>query len=84
MKHILFPQLVSHLTALTSQIRSRALVLYFQPFQSVRLETMGAAFGLGVKALEDEVVRLIKEGRLNARVDGRNKVTKLQCDDSTF
>jgi COP9 signalosome complex subunit 1 len=65
---------MAHLPALTSQIRSRAVVLYFQPFQSIRLDTMSAAFGVDVKTLEFEVVRLIKEGRLNARVDGRNKV----------
>jgi len=75
-KHALSPPLMGHLPALMSQIRSRALVLYFQPFQSVRLDTMSSAFGIDVKRLEDDVVRLIKEDRLDARVDGRNKILK--------
>ena len=40
-------------------IRSKALVLYFQPFASIRLERMSQAFGWSVDDLERQVVSLI-------------------------
>jgi len=56
------------------KIRKRALVLYFQPFSSVQLDKMSAAFGLSVAEMEKLAVQLIQEGRIQARVDSKNKV----------
>ena len=55
-------------------IRSKALVLYFQPFASIRLERMSQAFGWSVDDLERQVVSLIQSGEIKARVDRQNKV----------
>jgi COP9 signalosome complex subunit 1 len=64
-----------HVYAITSEIRKRAADLYFQPFASVQLEKMGAAFGVSVTEMERMAVELIQEGRIKARVDSTNKVS---------
>ena len=63
-----------HVDTLTNLIRSKALVLYFQPFSSIRLERMSQAFGWSVDDLERQVVSLIQSGEIKARVDRQNKV----------
>ena len=63
-----------HVDTLTNLIRSKALVLYFQPFSSIRLERMSEAFGWSVEALERQIVALIQSGEIKARVDRQNKV----------
>ena len=35
---------------------------------------MSAAFGVETSQLETEIVKLIKEGKVKARIDGKNKV----------
>ena len=62
------------MSALTNLIRSKALVQYFQPFASIRLERMSQAFGWSVNELEQQVVSLIQSGEIKARVDRQNKV----------
>ena len=59
---------------LTNLIRSRALVLYFQPFASIKLESLSTAFGWTPEYLEQQVVSLIQAGEIQARVDKQNKV----------
>lgn len=73
-RHYLDLHLSSHVNALVNEIRNRALVLYFQPFQSIKLERMAAAFGWSVDLLEQQVVTLIQKGEIQARVDRQNKV----------
>lgn len=58
-------------------IRNRALVLYFQPFSSIRLDRMSAAFGWTVEYLEGQIVALIQAGEIHGRVDRQNKVSLL-------
>jgi COP9 signalosome complex subunit 1 len=59
---------------LTNLIRNSAVVLYFQPFSSIKLERMSAAFGWTVEEVEQHVVALIQSGDIHARVDSQNKV----------
>ena len=59
---------------LTDLIKSRALVLYFQPFSSIKLERMATAFGWTVQQVEMQVVNLIQAGEIRGRVDSQNKV----------
>lgn len=82
-RHALSPHLYHHLSTIAQLIRSRAIVLYFQPFASVKLEKMAKAFGWTVDETETEVVRLIRDGReggasggMKGRVDRLNKVSK--------
>lgn len=58
------------------RITNRSLVMYFQPFSSVRLDKMATAFGFELAELERLVVALIQDGSIKARVDSHNKILK--------
>lgn len=73
-RHYIDMHLYPHVMNLTNLVRSRALVLYFQPFATIRLERMSVAFGWSVEELEQQVVTLIQAGEIQARVDRENKV----------
>ncbi|KAI9056495.1 G protein pathway suppressor 1 [Trametes sanguinea] len=80
-RHYLDIHLYQHVQNLTHLIRSKALVLYFQPFSSIKLERMGQAFGWSVQQLEQQVVTLIQAGEIKARVDRQNKILKAKETD---
>ncbi|KAI6100909.1 26S proteasome subunit RPN7-domain-containing protein [Pisolithus croceorrhizus] len=63
-----------HIPELTKLIRHVSLVLYFAPFETVRLERMAEALGWGIEEVEREVVGLIQNGRIVGRVDSRGKI----------
>lgn len=73
-RHALDIHLSSHIHDLTTLIRDRALVLYFQPFTSVRFSKIASAFGLPESEVEQHVVGLIRSGDIKGRVDSQNKV----------
>ncbi|KAG8741805.1 hypothetical protein FRC10_002404 [Ceratobasidium sp. 414] len=73
-RHALDIVLAPHVTALTSLIRDRALILYTTPFASIRLQRLSDAFGLPLSEVETHVVRLVKEGQVKGRVDASEKV----------
>lgn len=75
-RYLLDPLLGPHVGNLTALIRSRAVVLYFQPFATIRLERMSAAFGWTVEYTEREVVALIQRGEILGRVDSQNKILR--------
>jgi COP9 signalosome complex subunit 1 len=76
-RHYADIHLAAHVHDLTALIRDRALVLYFTPFASIRLERMSVAFGWGVDEVERAVVALIQAGEIKGRVDSQNKVRRL-------
>ncbi|KAH8112809.1 26S proteasome subunit RPN7-domain-containing protein [Phellopilus nigrolimitatus] len=80
-RHDLDVHLAAHIHDLRNLIRDRALVLYFQPFATVKLQKMAAAFGLEVKEIEMLVVGLIQSGNIKGRVDSRNKILKANVVD---
>ncbi|KAJ7704454.1 hypothetical protein B0H17DRAFT_1326592 [Mycena rosella] len=45
-----------------------AVVLYFRPFASIKLERMSGAFGRSVEDVEDQVVALIQSGSIHGRI----------------
>ncbi|XKL63208.1 hypothetical protein PGB90_005572 [Kerria lacca] len=63
-----------HIHALYSQIRNRALIQYFSPYLSADMRKMAAAFNTSVHNLEDELMHLILEGQIQARIDSHNKI----------
>ncbi|CCA73886.1 related to COP9 signalosome complex subunit 1 [Serendipita indica DSM 11827] len=75
-RHSLDNQLGPHIKNLTRLIKNRALVLYFGPFASIRLESLAAAFGLSTEETEKNVVALIQDGSIKGRVDSHNKILK--------
>ncbi|KAF7329678.1 PCI domain-containing protein [Mycena kentingensis (nom. inval.)] len=66
--------LAPHVAALTNMIRNWAVVLYFRPFASIRLDRMSTAFGWTLEEVERQVVTLIQEGEIQGRVDSQNKI----------
>ncbi|KAG6818323.1 hypothetical protein H0H93_005994, partial [Arthromyces matolae] len=73
-RHLIDLHLAAHLNELTDQIRNWAVVLYFQPFSTIKLDRMSKAFGWTVEEVEKNVVLLIQNGNIQGRVDRQNKV----------
>ncbi|CAK5279986.1 unnamed protein product [Mycena citricolor] len=73
-RHALDLYLMPHIADLSNMIRNWAVVLYFQPFASIRLDRMSGAFGWTVEEVEEQVVLLIQSGSIQGRVDRQNKV----------
>ncbi|KAH7107066.1 PCI-domain-containing protein [Auriculariales sp. MPI-PUGE-AT-0066] len=80
-RHSLDIILSPHIQELTQNIRDRAIVLYFQPFASIRLDRMALAFGLPADDLEKLVVKLIQAGKIKGRVDSQNKILRAKEQD---
>ncbi|KAG2102182.1 26S proteasome subunit RPN7-domain-containing protein [Suillus cothurnatus] len=73
-RHYVDIHMYSHVYDLTNLIRNVAVVLYFQPFQTIRLDRMSAAFGWTVDEVEKEVVALIQSGQIQGRILKARKV----------
>jgi COP9 signalosome complex subunit 1 len=74
-RHYVDIHLYPHVYDLTNLIRNVAVVLYFQPFQTIRLDRMSVAFGWTVEEVEKAVVALIQSGQIQGRVDSQNKAS---------
>eukprot|EP00803_Ostreobium_quekettii_P008074 evm.model.scf_194.2 EVM.evm.TU.scf_194.2 scf_194:11876-18216(-) len=68
----------SHVEGLYQAIRQKALIQYTIPFMSVDLHPMAEAFSVSVSELEKELVSLIMEKRIQARIDSHRKVLYAQ------
>ncbi|XP_054164018.1 COP9 signalosome complex subunit 1-like [Oppia nitens] len=66
--------LAQHVHTLYSHIRNRALVQYFSPYLSADMNKMSVSFNTTVPSLEDELMHLILEGQIQARIDSHNKI----------
>jgi len=63
-----------HVDKLYALIRSRALVQYFTPFASVRMDLMADAFNCSLQQLQTELSQLIMKKEIKARIDSHNKI----------
>lgn len=66
--------LQSHVTKLFAQIRSKCIIQYTVPFSYCTLENLENAFGGQGRSIEEELVAMISDGKLKARIDAKNKV----------
>lgn len=66
--------LAPHVPTLYTQIRNRALIQYFSPYLSADMVKMASAFNRTVADLENEVMQLILDGQIQARIDSHNRV----------
>ncbi|KAM6501367.1 26S proteasome subunit RPN7 domain containing protein [Amanita muscaria] len=80
-RHYLDVHLSPHVQQLTNMIRNWAVVLYFQPFKSIRLDRMADAFGWTVEEVEQSVVNLIQTNQIQGRVDSQNKILQAKQTD---
>ena len=65
-----------HINTLYLEIRKRALVQYFIPYISVDMRRMATTFNRTVQELEDELMQIILDGQIRARIDSTNKVSR--------
>jgi COP9 signalosome complex subunit 1 len=70
--------LAPHINTLFSMIRNRGLVQYFSPYSSADLNKMANSFNTSVINLENELMKLILDGSIAARIDSHNKVLLAQ------
>jgi len=70
--------LAPHIHTLYSMIRNRGLVQYFSPYISASLPTMANSFNTSVTELENELMKLILDGQIQARIDSHNRVLLAQ------
>lgn len=63
-----------YLYKIISQIRERAIVQYFHPYSSIAMSQMASAFSTDLSSLERELVHLIADNKIQARIDSHNKV----------
>ncbi|KAG9310109.1 26S proteasome subunit RPN7-domain-containing protein [Chiua virens] len=80
-RHYIDIHLSVHVNDVTQQLRQKAVVLYFQPFETIRLDRMALAFGWSIEEVEREVVTLIQSGQIQGRVDSQNKILKAKKTD---
>lgn len=64
----------SHINQLYSNIRSKAMIQYFCPYDSADLRKMALCFNTPLPDLENELMQLILEGHIKARIDSINKI----------
>ncbi|KAK8143813.1 hypothetical protein G3M48_006713 [Beauveria asiatica] len=72
--YLLDVYLRQHVKDLYKRIRTKCIVQYFVPFSRITLESLDAAFGLPGESLEEELMTMIRNDFLNARIDARNKL----------
>jgi len=74
--------LADHVKTLYDQIRHRALCQYFVPYVSANMVEMSKAMNTKIDELENEIMRLILEDKIKARIDSHNKVLVAKYVDS--
>ncbi|XP_039255514.1 COP9 signalosome complex subunit 1-like isoform X1 [Styela clava] len=63
-----------HVDRLYAQIRNRSLVQYFSPYMMADMRKMANAFNSSLPDLENEIMQLILDGEIQARIDSENKI----------
>ncbi|KAK5997465.1 COP9 signalosome complex subunit 1 [Cladobotryum mycophilum] len=63
-----------HIPEIYSRIRAKCIIQYFIPFSCVTLESLDTAFSLSGQSIEGELVRMISDGSLKARIDTKNRL----------
>lgn len=79
--------LAPHVERLYRAIRNKALVQYFEPYSSACMRRMASSFNTSLEDLEKEVINLIYEGHIKARIDSHQKIiyaNSLDLREQTF
>lgn len=63
-----------HVKTLFSLIRKKALIDYFSPYLSADMHKMATVFNTTVCVLENDLMQLISEGQIQARIDSHKKI----------
>jgi COP9 signalosome complex subunit 1 len=68
------PFLSSHVDTLYRQIRQKVLVQAFKPYSTLELTTLSSLCSIPIDQLTTEIIALIEDGQINARLDLPSKV----------
>ncbi|KAJ3276079.1 COP9 signalosome complex subunit 1 [Terramyces sp. JEL0728] len=68
--------LSKHVSTIYSNIKNKAILQYCSPFVSIDMYQMAKVFDTSIELLEQQVVALITENQLDARIDSQNKVIR--------
>ncbi|CAF2671394.1 unnamed protein product [Rotaria sp. Silwood2] len=63
-----------HLRTLYYEIRHRIIITYFLPYKNASMTIMARQLNTTIDVLEDELVHLIRSGKIKARIDSKNKI----------
>ncbi|CAF1241396.1 unnamed protein product [Rotaria sp. Silwood1] len=66
--------LAPHLRTLYYEIRHRIIITYFLPYKNASMTIMARQLNTTMDVLEDELVHLIRSGKIKARIDSKNKI----------
>ncbi|CAF0789131.1 unnamed protein product [Didymodactylos carnosus] len=66
--------LAQHVKPLYHDIRHRIIVTYFLPYKNASMLIMAKQLNTTIDSLEDELVNLIRNGKIKARIDSKNKI----------
>ena len=66
--------LAEHLRSLYYEIRHRIIITYFLPYKNASMTIMAQQLNTTIDVLEDELVHLIRMGKIKARIDSKNKI----------
>uniref|UniRef100_A0A6G1SDH6 COP9 signalosome complex subunit 1b n=1 Tax=Aceria tosichella TaxID=561515 RepID=A0A6G1SDH6_9ACAR len=66
--------LAHHVERLYRLIRNKALVQYFEPYSSACMRRMASSFSTTIEELEKEIINLIYDGHIKARIDSHQKI----------
>lgn len=66
--------LAPHLRTLYYEIRHRIIITYFLPYKNASMTIMAHQLNTTIDLLEDELVHLIRSGKIKARIDSKNKI----------
>ncbi|ODA82637.1 hypothetical protein RJ55_01145 [Drechmeria coniospora] len=72
--YLLDIHLHDHLPTLYSRIRTKCIIQYFAPFSRVSIESLEAAFGRDGESIEPELIGMIRDGSLMARIDAKDRL----------
>lgn len=72
--------LAPHLRTLYYEIRHRIIITYFLPYKNANMITMAKQLNTTIDVLEDELVHLIRLGKIKAHIDSKDKI--LYADDT--
>ncbi|UNI16321.1 hypothetical protein JDV02_002759 [Purpureocillium takamizusanense] len=75
-EYLLDIHLHKHIPALFALIRSKCITQYLVPFSCATIQSLDAAFGKPGQSIEPELVEMIRSGKLNARIDSKEKVRR--------
>jgi COP9 signalosome complex subunit 1 len=76
--YLLDVYLQKHVPKIYSEIRAKCIVQYLVPFSCVTLDSMNANFASPGQSIEAELVSMIQNGTLDARINTIDKVSDSQ------